>query len=418
MADEPKPPGAPTPAGGVRPAPRIVGPVAPPGLHGGREAGRDAHRLGGHRAARDRGHEGPAARHREEAPRRRDAPAGRGGGGGRALAARAARGSSGSWASSSRSASTRRSSRRTATSGRCSPSGSSSAVILGVRRVLAALVPGLQRLKRQSSSKIPFGFDGRPSAPSRALPGTSCRGSRSCASRARRSRRRGPRRAPCAAGSRARPPRASRACSSRPRTRARARRRCPGPPSAWSRSRGRGRGGCRSWLRGIILSKVSSVRRGGLEEAAEGAGDRAEEAEEEEEEEEDSLRKVKRGPGPSQRWRAGADGEDLASSLLEENSLRILDRNVRYPDGEIDIVALDGATTVFVEVKRRRDEALGDAGRGRDADEARARRAGRPPLARGAPGAGGLRAVRRRRDRGRSARRDVDPDAFDAQAGA
>ncbi len=56
---------------------------------------------------------------------------------------------------------------------------------------------------------------------------------------------------------------------------------------------------------------------------------------------------------------SGRLGEDLASSHLEENLLRILDRNVRYRDGEIDIVALDGATTVFVEVKRRRNADLG-----------------------------------------------------------
>ena len=56
---------------------------------------------------------------------------------------------------------------------------------------------------------------------------------------------------------------------------------------------------------------------------------------------------------------SGRRGEELAVSLLEENLLSILARNVRYPDGEIDIVALDGATTVFVEVKRRRDAALG-----------------------------------------------------------
>jgi putative endonuclease len=56
---------------------------------------------------------------------------------------------------------------------------------------------------------------------------------------------------------------------------------------------------------------------------------------------------------------SGRRGEDLASSHLEENSLLILARNVRYPNGEIDIVALDGATVVFVEVKLRRDAALG-----------------------------------------------------------
>jgi putative endonuclease len=60
-----------------------------------------------------------------------------------------------------------------------------------------------------------------------------------------------------------------------------------------------------------------------------------------------------------QKVRTGKEGEDMACALLAENSLLVLDRNVRYPDGEIDIVALDGATTVFVEVKRRRDGALG-----------------------------------------------------------
>jgi putative endonuclease len=66
-------------------------------------------------------------------------------------------------------------------------------------------------------------------------------------------------------------------------------------------------------------------------------------------EEEKDLRKVK----------SGRLGEDLACSLLEENLLRILHRNVTYPDGEIDIVARDGATLVFVEVKWRRNDARG-----------------------------------------------------------
>ena len=37
----------------------------------------------------------------------------------------------------------------------------------------------------------------------------------------------------------------------------------------------------------------------------------------------------------------------------------MLARNVRYADGEIDIIADDHGTTVFVEVKRRKDAALG-----------------------------------------------------------
>jgi putative endonuclease len=60
-----------------------------------------------------------------------------------------------------------------------------------------------------------------------------------------------------------------------------------------------------------------------------------------------------------QKVQSGREGEDAAALLLQENSLRILDRNVRYRDGEIDIVALDGTTTVFVEVKRRRSDVLG-----------------------------------------------------------
>jgi putative endonuclease len=69
----------------------------------------------------------------------------------------------------------------------------------------------------------------------------------------------------------------------------------------------------------------------------------------------DSLRKEEgRRPGES-----GREGEDIACALLEKNSLLILARNVRYPNGEIDIVALDGATLVFAEVKWRRNDARG-----------------------------------------------------------
>lgn len=57
---------------------------------------------------------------------------------------------------------------------------------------------------------------------------------------------------------------------------------------------------------------------------------------------------------------SGRGGEDRAALLLEENLLSVLARNVRYKDGELDIVADDAGTTVFVEVKRRRNAALGD----------------------------------------------------------
>ena len=49
----------------------------------------------------------------------------------------------------------------------------------------------------------------------------------------------------------------------------------------------------------------------------------------------------------------GAWGEDQAASFLLENGLQIVGRNYRTPDGEIDLIALEGNTVVFVEVKTR-----------------------------------------------------------------
>lgn len=45
--------------------------------------------------------------------------------------------------------------------------------------------------------------------------------------------------------------------------------------------------------------------------------------------------------------------EDFAVKLLESRGYKIKDRNFRSRFGEIDIVALDGSTLVFVEVKAR-----------------------------------------------------------------
>ena len=47
----------------------------------------------------------------------------------------------------------------------------------------------------------------------------------------------------------------------------------------------------------------------------------------------------------------GLDGEAMAASFLEEKGMQILERNYRYPRGEVDIIALDGETLVFTEVK-------------------------------------------------------------------
>jgi putative endonuclease len=55
----------------------------------------------------------------------------------------------------------------------------------------------------------------------------------------------------------------------------------------------------------------------------------------------------------------GALGEQLACEHFQRLGFRILERNVRTRGGEIDIVAFDGHTLVFVEVKTRR--ASGDS---------------------------------------------------------
>ena len=51
----------------------------------------------------------------------------------------------------------------------------------------------------------------------------------------------------------------------------------------------------------------------------------------------------------------GRRGEDLAAAYLERQGLRIVERNFRCKGGEIDIIARDGSTVVFVEVKTRRN---------------------------------------------------------------
>lgn len=49
----------------------------------------------------------------------------------------------------------------------------------------------------------------------------------------------------------------------------------------------------------------------------------------------------------------GVAGESLAVDYLRRVGFTIIERNWRCSAGEIDIVARDGATTVFVEVKTR-----------------------------------------------------------------
>jgi len=58
----------------------------------------------------------------------------------------------------------------------------------------------------------------------------------------------------------------------------------------------------------------------------------------------------------------GRMGEDLACAELGRRGYAVLARRHRTRHGEIDIIARDGTTTVFVEVKARRHDAFGGAG--------------------------------------------------------
>ncbi len=57
----------------------------------------------------------------------------------------------------------------------------------------------------------------------------------------------------------------------------------------------------------------------------------------------------------------GVMAELRASKLLRRHGLRILERNFRCAVGELDIVAAEGDTLVFVEVRSRADSVHGSA---------------------------------------------------------
>jgi len=68
------------------------------------------------------------------------------------------------------------------------------------------------------------------------------------------------------------------------------------------------------------------------------------------------------GPAVSGGWLAGwlgDEGERLAARYLRRQGFRILARRYRTAMGEIDLIARDGKSIVFVEVKTRRSEAAG-----------------------------------------------------------
>jgi len=56
----------------------------------------------------------------------------------------------------------------------------------------------------------------------------------------------------------------------------------------------------------------------------------------------------------------GHEGEELACRHLEAQGYRLVARNWRCRGGEIDVIARDGGTTVFVEVKERGNLSRGE----------------------------------------------------------
>jgi len=69
----------------------------------------------------------------------------------------------------------------------------------------------------------------------------------------------------------------------------------------------------------------------------------------------DSSQPARHGAGEPDRRRAlGRLGERLAQVHLQQLGFSVVARNVRTRHGEIDLIAFDGATLVFAEVKSRR----------------------------------------------------------------
>ena len=55
----------------------------------------------------------------------------------------------------------------------------------------------------------------------------------------------------------------------------------------------------------------------------------------------------------------GRSGEDAAADLLRKERFRIIKRNFRMRFGEIDVIAEEGDTLCFIEVKTRRSRSAG-----------------------------------------------------------
>jgi putative endonuclease len=58
---------------------------------------------------------------------------------------------------------------------------------------------------------------------------------------------------------------------------------------------------------------------------------------------------------------SGRHAEDLALATLTTAGLRLMARNYRCPQGELDLVMTDGEILVVIEVRFRRETGFGDA---------------------------------------------------------
>ncbi|MFC1811192.1 YraN family protein [Thermodesulfobacteriota bacterium] len=62
----------------------------------------------------------------------------------------------------------------------------------------------------------------------------------------------------------------------------------------------------------------------------------------------------------TKRQQFGKESESMAVMHLKKNGYKILERNFRTKLGEIDIIAKDKGTLVFVEVKAKRSDRFGN----------------------------------------------------------
>ena len=63
----------------------------------------------------------------------------------------------------------------------------------------------------------------------------------------------------------------------------------------------------------------------------------------------------------TQRAVSGRDAENLAAEYLQEQGLKLVERNFRVRGGEVDLICRDGKVLVFVEVRLRRSKDFGGA---------------------------------------------------------